>query len=118
MRNALLISLTLSAALLGGCVAAPHHATGFYWGNYSQTLYEYQKTPSPSTLEAHRNSLQDIIAKGDTGQGKVPPGVYAELGKLHLDKGEKVEAVKWFQQEMAHYPESAVLMKTLIEKAG
>ncbi|NPU90519.1 MAG: DUF4810 domain-containing protein [Gammaproteobacteria bacterium] len=118
MQKKLLISLSLSAVLLTGCVVAPPHATGFYWGNYSRTLYEYQKTPSPSTLEAHRNSLQDIIARADSGQSKVPPGIYAELGKLHLDKGEKAEAVKWFQQEVAHYPESGVLMKTLIEKAG
>lgn len=116
--NKLLIILSLSLVLLTGCVTAPPHPTGFYWGNYSRTLYEYQKAPGPNTLEAHRKSLMNIIARADSGRSKVPPGIYAELGKLHLDRGEKAEAVKWFQQEAGHFPESAVLMKTLIEKAS
>lgn len=115
----LLVCLGLSSALLTGCVVAPPHPTGFYWGNYSRTLYEYLEAPSASTLEAHRNTLLDIIATADQGKGhKVPPGVYAELGKLELDRGNKAEAVKWFQQEATHFPESALLMKTLIGKAG
>lgn len=118
--NKLLLSLSLGAALLTGCVQMPPHPTGFYWGNYSRSLYEYKQAPGASTLEAHRNTLLDIIARVDAskGQHKVPPGIYAELGKLELDRGDKASAVKWFQQEAAHFPESAALMKTLIEKAG
>lgn len=118
--NKLLISLSLSTTLLTGCVMAPPHPTGFYWGNYSQSLYEYKKSPSPTSLETHRNTLLDIIATADNskGQYKVPPGIYAELGKIELDRGDKASAVKWFQQEAGHFPESASLMKTLIEKAG
>lgn|SRR5690606_32917389 len=112
-----LIALSLCAAFMSGCAIQPH-PTGFYWGNYSRTLYEYQKSPSPSTLEAHQNSLEDIIAKADGSRLKVPPGVYAELGKIYLDKGDSTTAVKWFQQEATSFPESAQLMKTLIEKAG
>lgn len=112
-----LTTLTLCAALLSGC-ATQSHPTGFYWGNYSRTLYEYQKNPNATTLQAHQHSLQDIIDSAGSGRSKVPPGVYAELGKIYLDQGNKDEAVKWFQQEASAFPESAHLMKTLIEKAG
>lgn len=112
------IGLTLSAALLAGCATTPVQPTGFYWGTYSRTLYAYEKSPGAETLEAHRKSLEAIIAKADTGTVKVPPGVYAELGKIYFDRGDNAEAIKWFQQEASTFPESAVLMKTLIEKAG
>lgn len=112
-----LIALSLCASFMSGCATQPH-PTGFYWGNYSRTLYEYQRSPGPATLEAHQNTLEDIIAKADSGQFKVPPGVYAELGKIYLDKGDKSTATKWFQQEANSFPESTLLMKTLIEKAG
>ena len=117
--NKAFVAISLAACLLAGCAMAPPQPTGFYWGNYSRTLYAYDKDPNPGTLNAHRQSLLDIIdqASRSNGKLKVPPGVYAELGKLDLDQGKKDDAVKWFKKEQQVYPESAVLMKTLIDKA-
>ncbi|CBL46272.1 Hypothetical protein HDN1F_26890 [gamma proteobacterium HdN1] len=110
-------ALLLAAALLGGCATQPH-PTGFYWGNYSQAFYEYQKDPNASTLQSYKDCLLDIISRADSGRSKVPPGVFAELGKLYLDEGNGGEAIRWFQREATTFPESGVLMKSLIEKAG
>ena len=108
----------LASTLMAGCALQPPQPTGFYWGNYSRTLYEYEKNPGTTSREAHQNTLKEIISSADAGNGKVPPGVYAELGNLYLDQGDKAQAVKYFELEAAHYPESAVLMKNLINKAG
>ena len=82
-------------------------------------MYEYKKSPNDETFLAYQNSLEKLIEKAQLDSTrKVPPGIYAELGQIYLDKGEKDVAIKWFQQEAEHFPESAVLVKTLIEKAG
>ena len=115
----MLIACLIMGPLLGGCIVTPPPPTGFYWDNYSKTLYDYKKTPNEETLLAYQNALEQLIEKAQKDPTrKVPPGVYAELGQIYLDKGAKDEAVKWFQQEAEHFPESEVLVKTLIETAG
>ena len=45
----------------------------------------------------------------------MPPGVYAELGFNYADKGNNVEAIKYFELEKNTYPESAKFMDSLIK---
>jgi hypothetical protein len=109
--------LFVCAAIFSGCVT-PLSPTGYYWGNYSRTLYEYTKTPTDSTRQAHENTLKGIINTVDQGRGKVPPGIFTELGKMNMDRGNFTEARKYFELEATHYPESALLVKTLMAKVG
>lgn len=118
--NKLMLGMTaVTVSLLMGCATVQVNETGFYWGNYSASLYKYKKNPSAETLRLHKLELEKIVQKCD-GQTtcKVPPGIYAELGKLYLDEGDSQTAISFFNSERTHFPESAQLMETLVEKAS
>ena len=76
MKNISYVIATIIILQFIGC--APE--TQFYWGNYSQTLYAYKKSPSDKTLAEHKKSLSEIISVSKSKRKAVPPGVYAELG--------------------------------------
>lgn len=99
-------SLVLALAV-SGC--AP---TGqYYWGSYSESLYDYYR--DPTRLGAYRTSLVGIIAEGEP-TGRVPPGIYAELGFLELQAGNTADARRLFEQEKSLWPESSVFMDRMI----
>ena len=78
--------LVASLFFLGGCAATVTEA-GYYWGDYSQTLYKYTKDPNETTLAAHVEELEDIISTSDEKGLKVPPGIHAELGYIKARQG-------------------------------
>lgn len=88
----------------------------YYWGDYTQTYYDYAKTPSEETLAAHEASLVTIIAKSEELGIRIPPGVYAEYGFIQLKKGQTEQAVSLFTKEKTLYPESTVFMDRLIQR--
>jgi hypothetical protein len=105
-KSALIAALVI---FIAGC-ATPN--TGYYWENYSGTLYNYKKNPDDKTMDKHMAMLQKIINKNESKGARVPPGIHAELGYLFAKKGEKALAAAQFQKEMTVYPES----KNFIER--
>jgi hypothetical protein len=85
----------------------------FYWGDYSETLYDYKKNPDEKTLAAHEKSLQDIITASPKKHKQVPPGVYAEYGFLLIKDGKEQEGLVYFDKEATLYPESIVFIQRL-----
>tara|TARA_S200000501_G_scaffold314907_1_gene307025 strand:- start:717 stop:1076 length:360 start_codon:yes stop_codon:yes gene_type:complete len=98
------IVLILSTILIIGGCATPN--TGYYWENYSGTLYKYKKNPSEKTMSNHIDMLEKIIQKNENKGARVPPGIHAELAYLLAQKGEKSLAADHFQKEINTYPES------------
>lgn len=105
--NSFLILSTL--IFIGGC-ASPN--TGYYWENYSGTLYNFKKNPNEETRQKHIKELESIIIKANEKGSRVPPGVHAELGYMLANQGEKGLAVEQLNNEINVYPES----KTFIER--
>jgi hypothetical protein len=108
--NRLTLGLTLFVAIsLSGC-AAPSQ---YYWGDYSNTLYHFKKTPSDESLLKHQQVLENIIEESKKRNLVVPPGVYAELGYIYLKQNKNPLAIQYFKMEKEIYPESALLMHRL-----
>ena len=101
--------ITMLVIFIAGC-ATPN--TGYYWENYSGTLYNYKKNPDDKTMDKHMVMLQNIINKNESKGARVPPGIHAELGYMFAKKGENALAAEQFQKEMKVYPES----KNFIER--
>ena len=57
-----------------------------------------------------------IEKKQESRSGRVPPGMYANLGYLYLKSGNAKEALANFEREKATYPESAHFMDRVIRK--
>lgn len=92
---------------LGAC--APQGL--YYWGDYSQALYDYQQ--DPTALSAYRTALEDIVEKSD--KRPIPPGIQAELGYLVWLEGDPSAAADLFRAEKASWPESAHFMDRAID---
>lgn len=105
--------LGLFAVLLCGC----QPKTLYYWGDYSNSYYEYMKSPSEETLTEHLASIENIIKMSKRTNRAVPPGVYGEYGYFKLKAGKLDEAVSLFKEEKKLYPESHVFMDRLIASA-
>jgi len=101
-----------AAALLAvtGCATQK----GLYdWGGYSGLLYQNYK--KPETVAANLVKLQTHVSAMEQGKAKVAPGLYADLGTLYLQAGERDRALENYRKERAAWPESAGLMDSMIK---
>jgi hypothetical protein len=105
--------VSLLVLVISGCAV---NQDMLYWGNYSATLYDYKKEPSDKTRAAHVESLEDIIAKSTKRGTRIPPGVYAELGHMYIEKGSVEKGAQYLQMEVDTYPESQKFISTLQQR--
>lgn len=104
----------LSASLsLGACV---QNQDMYNWGNYEKTMLEYYK--DASHIDAFEAELLSLIDQTDMDGKRLPPGIYAEYGYLQMNKGTSETAIKFFTLEKQNWPESQLLMDTMIRAAG
>jgi len=89
----------------------------YYFGNYSKTLYSFEKNQNDESLLKHKQELETIITQSESRNLPVPPGIYAELGYINLKSNNSREAISLFQAESQLYPESRHLMDRLIQSA-
>lgn len=102
-------SLMLCFAAVSMAACAPD--TLYDWHGYNNELRTYYKNPGET--EAFANKLFIDIEKAEK-TGKVPPGIYAEYGYLHLTLGNKDIAIEYFNKEAALWPEARFLMTSVI----
>lgn len=115
-KLSLLFSLTILFIVLTGC--ATSQKPMYYYGDYSNTLYNMHKNQTDESLLSHMQGLERIIEESEKMDLRVPPGIYAELGYLTLKRDAKADkAIEYFQLEKQTYPESTLLMDRLIQKA-
>lgn len=99
------------AVILAGCSSTQPL---YYWGNYSNTAYDYQQQPSDKTFKRHRQTLRDIVYVAENKGKQVPPGIYAELGQMEMQSGNVRAARSYFLKEQSTYPESTQLMTLVL----
>lgn len=100
------------AVLLAGCATVTE--AGYYWGDYSTSLYRLTKDPSKDTLAAHVTTLEKMIEEADRRGLRVPPGIHAELGYLKGKQGDQAARDRHFVLEIRLYPEARVFAEKLI----
>lgn len=113
-----IIKLLIVVALAFIIVGCTHQPTTLYeYGDYSQSYYADKKNMSEeSTLKLQMSMEQAIEKSGESISGRVPPGMYANLGYMYLKSGNPDKAVALFQKEKLTYPESTRFMNRLIKK--
>ena len=108
-----ILLIAMASLFLTGC-ANRLYQWGEY-GGFDSKLYQSYKNPEKA-LE-FRQGLQLHISKMESTKQKVAPGLYAELGTMHLQAGEAAKAVQMYIQERDSWPESRGLMDALIKNA-
>lgn len=106
------LSAGLLMAVLTGCATVTE--AGYFWGDYSSSLYRYTKSPSDETLTAHVATLEKMIEEAERRGLRVPPGIHAELGHLKGKQGDAVARDQHFVAEIGLYPESRAFVERLI----
>jgi len=96
--------------LLSGCASRGNRL--YDWGGYDDLLYQQYKDPSKAP--EMRAKLEAHVATLESSKQRVPPGVYAELGTLHLQANDRAKAIDFYHREQDAWPESAGLMKAMI----
>ena len=103
----------LAAALLSGCATTNQM---YYWGEYSDTLYDAKKTPGAESLAKHKEMLEKIYEESQKRYLRYPPGVCAELGYIYALQNNPSKAILLFQTEKQTYSESTILMDRMIQQ--
>jgi hypothetical protein len=104
----------LIAAILGLILTGCANQNRLYqWGGYDSLLYQSYKNPEKA--EEFRLELEEHTLKMEQTNQKVAPGLYAELGTLYLQKGDKPNALKAYGKERDMWPESKGLMDAMIK---
>ena len=85
----------------------------YYWGTYSNSLYDYKKFPNDENIAKYKGTLLNIIAESHERGLRVPPGVYCEYGYILMQEGSNKKAAKYFELEEQTYPESKVFIQKL-----
>tara|TARA_B110001454_G_C12659071_1_gene408752 strand:+ start:701 stop:1051 length:351 start_codon:yes stop_codon:yes gene_type:complete len=89
----------------------------YQYENYAESFYSMKKEGGDETAKEWKISLESIIEKSKEKAVRVPPGVYANLGYIHLKANNSKGAIIFFEQEKQIYPEATKFMDNLIQKA-
>jgi hypothetical protein len=110
MKYIKLLGFAALVLFLTGCVQQQRM---YYWGDYSNTLYQSKKNPSEQSVLSHQQALESIVEESGKNKLRIPPGVYAELGYIYFRQNRKELAIQFFNMEKQLYPESKLLMERL-----
>jgi hypothetical protein len=102
MKQYLLLIFISSLVILTGCETTQPL---YYHGDYNQVLYSHFKGEGQS-LSEQISKLNTLIDRAKAKSKPVAPGVYAHLGYLHMQAGNKNEGLQNFELEKAYFPES------------
>lgn len=89
----------------------------YTYGDYSHSYYKHKKQATPETRKALVDSIEKAISEANESKsGRVPPGMFANLGYMYLQDGDSGKAISLFEKEKSTYPESAHFMDRIIAK--
>jgi len=109
------VLLVAIVAVSSGCVTQQKPL--YTYKDYSNSYYKSAKTSSEESYLKLQASMEKAIeSAGESRSGRVPPGMYANLGYLYLKRGEANKALTLFEKEKKTYPESSHFMDRIIQK--
>jgi hypothetical protein len=115
MKKYLIISSVLFIVLFTGCVK--EEPPIYIWNDYANSSFDYVKrSHEKEVFIKHLDEVGKIITDSELKKQRVPPGIYAEYGKLLIENDKKDEAMKYFSLEKQTYPESSIFIDKLIER--
>lgn len=89
----------------------------YYWGNYEPMIYKMYNKPGQATPQVQIERLNVDIQQAENNGKPVHPGLHAHLGMMYAAVGNISDAMASFEQEKALFPESAVLIDGMMNRA-
>jgi hypothetical protein len=113
MMQIRILIIVCAAILFTGCKTTKPM---YDYVDYSETFYAMKLEASGETETEWKSNLENIIIKSEKRNLRVPPGVYANLGYLHLKMNDETKAITYFELEKSIYPEAIHFMDRLINR--
>jgi hypothetical protein len=115
IKTTILLSLGATIFFLSGC-SAPNPPL-YNYGTYSENYYALKKDATAEKALEYQKALEYCIENAqESRSGRVPPGMYANLGYLYLKAGQNKKAIESFTKEKSVYPEATFFMDKMINK--
>ncbi len=106
--------VVLAAALLAaGC--APKNTSLYHWGNYENVVHDMYLKPGEAPAQTQIDKITQDIQESQAQGKRVAPGLYAHLGMMYAAEGQAAQAQEALLKEKQLYPESTVLIDTLLK---
>lgn len=109
-----LAALTIAALLLSGCAS---NKPLYHWGSYEQLILSSYTEPGRAEPLVQIEKLTTGIEQAQANGQKVAPGIFAHLGLMYAELGRVAQSMAAFEQEKLHFPESAIFIDGLMERA-
>lgn len=109
----IMLAAALSVAALSGCQSTKPL---YHYGSYQTNLYEHFKNEDSSVTE-QIEALEKTISETNRNKLQVGPGIYAHLGFLYLQSGQRDTGLGYLQKEKQTYPESSQFIDFLLKNA-
>lgn len=109
----ILLAAALSVAALSGCQSTKPL---YHYGSYQTNVYEHFKNED-STVPEQIEALEKTIRETNRNKLQVGPGIYAHLGFLYLQSGQRDTGLGYLQKEKQLYPESTQFIDFLLKNA-
>lgn len=109
----IMLAAALSVAALSGCQSTKPL---YHYGSYQTNVYEHFKNEDSSVTE-QIEALEKTISETNRNKLQVGPGIYAHLGFLYLQSGQRDTGLGYLQKEKQTYPESSQFIEFLLKNA-
>jgi len=110
-KTLLIVAITI--ATLAGCQSTQPL---YHYGSYQDNVYEHFKNEDSAVTE-QIEALEKTIRDSNRKKLQVGPGIYAHLGYLYLQSGQRDTGLGYLQKEQQLYPESAKFIDFLLKNA-
>lgn len=108
------ISRLLAPMVLAAVGACTTQTELYGWGNYEELIYVSYAEPGSLAPEAQIQAMEQDYQKMRAANRRAPPGWHAQLGYLYAQAGKPAEAERELLVEKAAFPESAVMIDSLL----
>ncbi|ALZ75769.1 DUF4810 domain-containing protein [Rheinheimera sp. F8] len=107
------LMVAIAIATLTGCETTKPL---YHYGSYQTNVYEHFKNEDSAVTE-QIEALEKTIRETNRNKLQVGPGLYAHLGFLYLQSGQRDTGLAYLQKEKQLYPESTHFIDFLLKNA-
>ena len=107
------LAVLVAVATLSGCQSTKPL---YHYGAYPDAVYAHFKNEDSSVTE-QIEALEKTIRETNRNKLQIGPGIYAHLGFLYLQSGQRDTGLAYLQKEKQLYPESTHFIDFLLKNA-